>query len=83
MTQVLTSGLDDSTPRVPPHAGELHVDLASWMGFFARTMRDVAEFLGEEDDVDDFGEQYDAIVGNIDGAAIALLRVAIPIEDKR
>ncbi|BGP41883.1 Processing alpha glucosidase I [Rhodotorula kratochvilovae] len=63
---VLTSGLDDYPRAVPPHVGELHVDLMSWMGFFARTMRDVAEFLGEEDDVDDFSEQFEAIVRNID-----------------
>lgn len=40
------------------------------MAFFSRTMRDVAEFLGEEDDVDDFDEQYEAIVGNIDGVPL-------------
>lgn len=66
---VLTSGLDDYPRAVPPHAGELHVDLASWMAFFSRTMREVAEFLGEEDDIDDFDEQYEDIIGNIDGAS--------------
>ena len=35
---VLTSGMDDY-PRGPPHAGELHLDLISWMAFFSRTMR--------------------------------------------
>jgi mannosyl-oligosaccharide glucosidase len=58
--------LDDYPRAVPPHLGELHVDLASWMGFFARTMRDVAEFLGEEEDAEEFDEQYDAIAGNIE-----------------
>lgn len=36
------------------------------MGFFSRTMRDVAEFLGEEEDLEDFEEQYEAIVNNIE-----------------
>lgn len=36
------------------------------MGFFARTMRDVSEFLGEEEDFEDYEEQYEAIVGNIE-----------------
>jgi len=46
---VLTSGMDDF-PRGPPHAGELHLDLISWMGFFTRTMRDIADFVGETED---------------------------------
>ncbi|GAA5950730.1 hypothetical protein JCM21900_000496 [Sporobolomyces salmonicolor] len=63
---VLTSGLDDYPRAIPPHLGELHVDLASWMAFFARTMREVAEFLEQEEDVEEFEEHYEAIVGNID-----------------
>lgn len=63
---VLTSGLDDYPRAVPPHLGELHLDLASWMGFFARTMRDVAEFLGEEEDYEEYEDQYEAIRANIE-----------------
>ncbi|GAA6060932.1 hypothetical protein JCM10212_003840 [Sporobolomyces blumeae] len=63
---VLTSGLDDYPRAVPPHLGELHVDLASWMAFFARTMKEVAEFLEIEDDVEEYEDHYDAIVHNID-----------------
>ncbi|GAA5820504.1 hypothetical protein JCM11251_003021 [Rhodosporidiobolus azoricus] len=62
---VLTSGLDDYPRAIPPHLGELHVDILSWMGFFARTMRDVAEFLEEEEDAEEYDEQYDAIVANL------------------
>lgn len=65
-THVLTSGMDDY-PRAPPHAGELHLDLISWMGFFTRTMRDIAEFIGEIEDAESFKEIEKAIIDNIDG----------------
>ncbi|KAF5324636.1 hypothetical protein D9611_004403 [Ephemerocybe angulata] len=62
---VLTSGMDDY-PRGPPHAGELHLDLISWMGFFTRTMKDIATFIDEKDDAAAFGEIEKAIIGNIE-----------------
>ncbi|KAJ7285598.1 glycoside hydrolase [Mycena rebaudengoi] len=55
---VLTSGMDDY-PRGPPHAGELHLDLIS-------TMKEIAEFVGEEDDATSFGEIEHAILDNIE-----------------
>ena len=63
---VLTSGLDDY-PRGPPHTGELHLDLISWMAFFTRTMREIAAYVGEIDDEISFAEIEKAILGNIDG----------------
>ena len=63
---VLTSGMDDY-PRGPPHAGELHLDLISWMAFFTRTMKDIALFIDEKDDATTFGEIEKAIIGNIEG----------------
>jgi mannosyl-oligosaccharide glucosidase len=65
---VLTSGLDDYPRAKPPHVGELHLDLISWMGFFTRTMKEIAEFVGEEDDVAEFEEVEQAILANIDGS---------------
>lgn len=65
LNHVLTSGMDDY-PRSTPHAGELHLDLISWMGFFTRTMKEIADFVGETDDALSFGEIYENIVGNID-----------------
>ncbi|RDB24187.1 putative mannosyl-oligosaccharide glucosidase [Hypsizygus marmoreus] len=62
---VLTSGMDDY-PRGPPHAGELHLDLISWMAFFTRTMKEIAGFVGEVDDEITFGEIEKAILENID-----------------
>ncbi|KIK79717.1 glycoside hydrolase family 63 protein [Paxillus rubicundulus Ve08.2h10] len=64
-THVLTSGMDDY-PRGPPHAGELHLDLISWMGFFTRTMRGIAEFIGEAEDAESFREIEKAVIDNID-----------------
>ncbi len=63
---VLTSGMDDY-PRGPPHAGELHLDLISWMAFFTRTMRDIADFVGEVDDAAAFREIESATLDNIEG----------------
>ncbi|KAI0747882.1 glycoside hydrolase [Daedaleopsis nitida] len=62
---VLTSGMDDY-PRGPPHAGELHLDLISWMAFFSQTMRDIAEFVGEVDDATAYEEIAKATIDNID-----------------
>ncbi|KAK2460565.1 hypothetical protein APHAL10511_007035 [Amanita phalloides] len=62
---VLTSGMDDY-PRGPPHVGELHLDLISWMAFFSRTMREIAEFVGETDDATKYGEIERAILDNIE-----------------
>ncbi|KAF8631416.1 hypothetical protein AX17_005094 [Amanita inopinata Kibby_2008] len=62
---VLTSGMDDY-PRGPPHAGELHLDLISWMAFFTRTMRDIAEFVGEKDDAVMYRDIEQAVLNNIE-----------------
>ncbi len=65
-THILTSGMDDF-PRGPPHAGELHLDLLSWVAFFTRTMREIAAFVGEKDDEITFLEIEKAVLGNIEG----------------
>ncbi|CAG7918084.1 unnamed protein product [Penicillium olsonii] len=63
---ILTSGIDDYPRAQPPHPGELHVDLISWMGMMTRTMRRIAQNLGEEDDVEEFAYYETAITRNID-----------------
>lgn len=67
---VLTSGMDDY-PRGQPHAGELHLDLISWMGFFTRTMRSIASFLGEEKDEKYFQDIETNILNNIEGMLLS------------
>ena len=63
---ILTSGLDDYPRSQPPHPGELHLDLISWMGMMTRSMRRIAETLGEKDDAKDFQGFETGIIHNID-----------------
>ncbi|KAL9607304.1 MAG: hypothetical protein Q9167_007773 [Letrouitia subvulpina] len=63
---ILTSGLDDYPRPQPPHPGELHTDLISWMGMMTRSMRRIAETIGESDDVKEFKGYENAIIRNID-----------------
>lgn len=63
---ILTSGLDDYPRAQPPHPGELHVDLISWMGLFSRNMARISGFLGETDDEAKYKKIAEAIRRNVD-----------------
>lgn len=63
---ILTSGLDDYPRPQPPHPGELHVDLISWMGMMTRSIKRVADFIGETDDATEYAGIETAIARNID-----------------
>lgn len=63
---ILTSGLDDYPRAQPPHPGELHVDLISWMGMMTRAIQRIAVYLGEDEDAKEFAKYDNAIVRNID-----------------
>ncbi|KKK17152.1 mannosyl-oligosaccharide glucosidase [Aspergillus ochraceoroseus] len=63
---ILTSGLDDYPRPQPPHPGELHADLISWMGMMTRTLRRIANALGETEDAEMFQNYETAIARNID-----------------
>ena len=65
-THLLTSGLDDYPRPQPPHPGELHTDLISWMGMMSRAMKRIASFIGEKDDAASYGKIETAIIKNID-----------------
>ncbi|KAI9656367.1 MAG: Processing alpha glucosidase I [Alyxoria varia] len=65
-THILTSGIDDYPRAQPPHPGELHLDLISWIGLMSRSLRRIATFLSETDDVTEYSAHEKAITANID-----------------
>ncbi|EON61568.1 mannosyl-oligosaccharide glucosidase [Coniosporium apollinis CBS 100218] len=65
-SHILTSGLDDYPRAQPPHPGELHVDLVSWVGMMTRSLAEIAGVLGEEEDEAEFRGYETAILRNID-----------------
>ncbi|KHO00357.1 glucosidase I [Metarhizium album ARSEF 1941] len=64
-SHILTSGLDDYPRPQPPHPGELHVDLMSWVGLMTKSLKNVAEALEMEEDVADLAKNLDAIEHNL------------------
>lgn len=50
----LTSGLDDYPRAQPPHTGELHVDLISWMSLMSRCIRRIAQTVHAYDDIEEY-----------------------------
>lgn len=65
-THTLTSGLDDYPRAKPPHPGELHVDALAWVGASANALLQVAEYLGEKEDVDLYRWHLEDVKHNLD-----------------
>jgi mannosyl-oligosaccharide glucosidase len=65
-THCLTSGLDDYPRPQPPHPGELHVDLLSWVGTMAKSLANIGDVLGLTHDVDSYRQILTAIEHNLD-----------------
>lgn len=63
---ILTSGLDDYPRPQPPHPGELHVDLMSWVGMMTKSLRRIATFIGATDDAAQYATAENAILRNLD-----------------
>ncbi|EON96645.1 putative glycoside hydrolase family 63 protein [Phaeoacremonium minimum UCRPA7] len=63
---VLTSGLDDYPRAQPPHPGELHVDLMSWVGLMTKSLINIAGALDRPDEVEEFKKVLNAIEHNLD-----------------
>ncbi|EPY52170.1 glucosidase I Gls1 [Schizosaccharomyces cryophilus OY26] len=62
----LASGLDDYPRAQPPSIAELHVDLLSWMTSFTKSLRFVAEFLGETEEAERLTNNEYAMLRNLD-----------------
>jgi mannosyl-oligosaccharide glucosidase len=67
-THVLTSGLDDYPRAAVPSSGELHLDLACWMAFFGKTMAEIAEAVGEDEDREEYEGHARSLWATIEGA---------------
>ncbi|KAL1837748.1 hypothetical protein VTJ49DRAFT_3440 [Mycothermus thermophilus] len=65
-THCLTSGLDDYPRPNPPHPGELHVDLLSWVGVMARSLAHIAGALGLDEDTETYSNVLTAVSKNLD-----------------
>ncbi|KAI5955069.1 CWH41 [Candida jiufengensis] len=65
-THCLASGLDDYPRASPPDVGELNIDLISWIGVMARSLRLMAEVLDIEKDITQLKEIEQNIISNID-----------------
>lgn len=65
-THTLTSGLDDYPRAKPPHPGELHVDALAWVGASASALLQVAEYLGNKEDVDLYRWHLEDVKRNLD-----------------
>jgi mannosyl-oligosaccharide glucosidase len=65
-THCLTSGLDDYPRPQPPHPGELHVDLMSWVGFMTKSLINIADALGIADEIEELKKILFAIERNLD-----------------
>ncbi|EFY89957.1 glucosidase I [Metarhizium acridum CQMa 102] len=64
-SHILTSGLDDYPRPQPPHPGELHVDLMSWVGLMTKSLKNIAEALDMKEDVAELVKNLDAIEHNL------------------
>ncbi|PHH76895.1 hypothetical protein CDD83_4192 [Cordyceps sp. RAO-2017] len=64
-THCLTSGLDDYPRPQPPHPGELHVDLLSWVGLMTRSLMRTASALGMAEEASELGERLEAVERNL------------------
>lgn len=61
----LASGIDDYPRALPADVAELNVDLLSWIGVMARSMKQLAELCEYKEDWKQFSAQEEAIIKNL------------------
>ncbi|EGV63974.1 mannosyl-oligosaccharide glucosidase [Yamadazyma tenuis ATCC 10573] len=66
LTHCLASGLDDYPRALPADIAELNVDLLSWIGVMTRSVKLIANILGEDDDVKHYQEIENNIIKSLD-----------------
>lgn len=62
----LTSGIDDYPRARPPHPGELHLDLHSWMAMMTKLLRNIAEKIGQSEDAEELARIESLSLLNLD-----------------
>ena len=65
LDHVFPSGLDDYPRPQPPHPGELHVDLMSWVGLMAKTLINMSLALEMPEEAEMYGKILRAIEHNL------------------
>ncbi|KAL7749044.1 Processing alpha glucosidase I [Sorochytrium milnesiophthora] len=65
VNHTFTSGLDDYPRANPPHVAELHVDLLSWMGFYARALYQIAVLLDKDEDAVGYKRNLEHVKRNL------------------
>lgn len=65
LTHSLASGLDDYPRALPADIAELNVDLLSWIGVMARSIKLIAEYLNYEEDLKLYTQIEKDVIDNL------------------
>lgn len=66
-SHILTSGLDDYPRSKTAHLGDLHVDLLSWMAYFANILQETSDYLGLKKESLRFSNDFNAMMKTLQG----------------